>query len=204
VGKKGRLPSEYQEVEWIGSSGTQYIDSGILRQVETKIQLKICPQTNSTIDNTYIGVRDSSSGNGCLNLIGQYYSRFSFVHQGTTLINGGELIQYNRIYDIEGYFGSNNSYLKVDNVKIYDENVVKSYTGNRTYYLFARNSNGTVVFNSYIRLSYCKMFINDILARDFIPCYRKSDNEIGMYDLVNGVFYTNQGTGTFTKDADVN
>ena len=39
----------------------------------------------------------------------------------------------------------------------------------------------------------------DTLIRNYIPCYRKSDNEIGLYDIVNNVFYTNQGTGVFLK-----
>lgn len=30
IWKKARLPAEYQEVEWIESSGTQYIDTGII------------------------------------------------------------------------------------------------------------------------------------------------------------------------------
>ena len=36
-----------------------------------------------------------------------------------------------------------------------------------------------------------------------IPCYRKSDSVIGMFDTVSGSFFTNAGTGTFTKGADV-
>lgn len=42
------------------------------------------------------------------------------------------------------------------------------------------------------------------LILNFIPCYRKSDNEPGMYDTVNNVFYTNAGTGTFIIGNDVN
>lgn len=38
---------------------------------------------------------------------------------------------------------------------------------------------------------------------DLIPCYRKADGTIGMYDTVSGSFFTNAGTGTFTKGADV-
>jgi hypothetical protein len=45
----------------------------------------------------------------------------------------------------------------------------------------------------------CKLYKSNQMVRNFIPCYRKADNEIGMYDLVNKVFYTNQGTGTFLK-----
>lgn len=35
------------------------------------------------------------------------------------------------------------------------------------------------------------------VARNFIPCYRKSDMKPGMYDTVTGTFYTNQGSGEF-------
>ena len=38
---------------------------------------------------------------------------------------------------------------------------------------------------------------------DLVPCYRKSDSAIWMYDLVNNQFYTNSWTGTFTKWSDV-
>ena len=36
-----------------------------------------------------------------------------------------------------------------------------------------------------------------------VPCYRKADTVIGMYDIIGGVFYTNEGTGSFTKGSDV-
>ena len=36
------------------------------------------------------------------------------------------------------------------------------------------------------------------------PCYRKSDSVIGMYDVINDVFYTNNGPGAFGKGPDVN
>ena len=36
------------------------------------------------------------------------------------------------------------------------------------------------------------------IMRYMIPCVRNSDNVAGMYDVVNDIFYTNQGTGTFT------
>ena len=42
-----------------------------------------------------------------------------------------------------------------------------------------------------------------ILVRDFVPCYRKSDNVIGLYDAVNNILYTNAGSGTFTKGGDI-
>ena len=42
-----------------------------------------------------------------------------------------------------------------------------------------------------------KIWKGDTMIRDFVPCYRKSDNVAGMYDLLNNTFYTNNGTGSF-------
>ena len=49
-----------------------------------------------------------------------------------------------------------------------------------------------------------KVYDDNILIRDLVPCYRKSDNVIGMLDLVNNVFYTNAGSGKFLKGNNVN
>jgi hypothetical protein len=47
------------------------------------------------------------------------------------------------------------------------------------------------------KLYRCKYWNGTTLQRDFIPVKRKTDGVIGLYDLVNKVFYTNAGTGTF-------
>lgn len=49
-----------------------------------------------------------------------------------------------------------------------------------------------------VRIYSVQISIDDILVRDFIPCYRKSDGEGGLYDKVTKQFYTNKGTGSFT------
>lgn len=54
------------------------------------------------------------------------------------------------------------------------------------------------------KLFYLKLFMEDELVFDLVPCYRKSDNKPGLYDAVNDVFYTNEGTGEFTVGEDVN
>ena len=45
---------------------------------------------------------------------------------------------------------------------------------------------------------YSAKIFNPNLVRDFVPVKRISDSVLGMYDRVNGVFYPNAGTGTFT------
>lgn len=39
---------------------------------------------------------------------------------------------------------------------------------------------------------------------DLVPCYRKIDYIIGMYDIIGERFYINEGTGSFTKGQNVN
>lgn len=48
------------------------------------------------------------------------------------------------------------------------------------------------------------VYDGDTLIQNLIPCYRRSDGEIGLYDEVSGKFFTNQGLRKFTKGADVN
>lgn len=43
---------------------------------------------------------------------------------------------------------------------------------------------------------------NEVM-REYIPCYRKSDGVIGLYEKFTGEFLINQGTGAFTKGQDI-
>ena len=43
-----------------------------------------------------------------------------------------------------------------------------------------------------------KIYSEDVLVRNFVPCIRKSDEEIGLYDLVTNKFFENKGTVAFT------
>jgi hypothetical protein len=54
------------------------------------------------------------------------------------------------------------------------------------------------------RWYYVKIWQWNAQVRDLVPCYRKSDSVIWMYDTVNDVFYTNDWSWTFTKWPDVN
>lgn len=79
-----------------------------------------------------------------------------------------------------------------------------SYNTELNMFIFALNKEG-VPNEQYAcaRLYDMKIYDNEDLVRDFVPCYRKSDNVIGLYDKVNRQFYTNAGTGIFSKGDDV-
>ena len=65
---------------------------------------------------------------------------------------------------------------------------------------FGHGAGSTYLKGKIYRL---KFWSNDTLVRDLTPCYRKSNNVIGLYDMANDVFCTNAGTGTFTKGTNV-
>jgi len=65
-----------------------------------------------------------------------------------------------------------------------------------TMYLFAVNEKDLMKTPSASRLYSCQIYDNGTLVRDYVPC-KNSSGVAGLYDLVNGVFYTNAGTGSF-------
>lgn len=62
----------------------------------------------------------------------------------------------------------------------------------------------TLLSDAKLRLYSCKVYQNWTVFHDFVPCYRKSDWEIWLYDLVSDTFYTNQWSWTFKKWPPVN
>lgn len=184
---KFTLPSEYVQLKYIESTGTQYIDLNLTTSIDTKF----------TVD--YAVTKYSGA------IIGSYAN----TYQGYTLItnSAGEL-QFRGYANTIGKTGvvlpTNTRYtdtLSYGNL-IHASNEYKGtadYSGSEltNTYLFARLNNGNFDLFSSIKLYGCKIYEDEILVRDLIPCYRKADNEIGMYDMVEGIFYTNSGTGEF-------
>lgn len=66
-----------------------------------------------------------------------------------------------------------------------------SGNANTEIYLFARGNSGTYERQCKGQIYRAKIYNGDDLIRDFVPAKRNADNEIGMYDMVNDVFYTN-------------
>ena len=64
-------------------------------------------------------------------------------------------------------------------------------------YLFDSNQDWGHWYCKGVRLDAAKIYSGDTLLRDYCAAMRLSDNKPGMYDFVNGVFYTNAGNGEF-------
>ena len=200
IRQRGGLPAEYQEVEYIESTGTQYIDTGypINLNVATKI---IC------LASFPIGNRDIFYGSGDNN-----YRRYNFGRNGSNSLsiavgawasnpieNDGNYHQYTL------NINSNTSYsASIDETQLTFSSYTLTAPGTNSFGIFVRRFDGGIFRDTGpSKCKFCQIYENNILVRNFIPCYRKSDNEIGLYDLVNDVFYTNAGTGTFLKGGNI-
>lgn len=198
-----RLPSAYQEVEYIESTGTQYIDTGVpsneIYEINGDIEYTtIAGQYFGTYDfdgskNTAFACGIRANGNSALNLVNQ--SNLTELSSATT----------NRFrFTVSVLLGK---YLYEKDMATF----TAAYpTSTANFYLFARfNANTTppAIDSSFMcSMKVYRMAFKDrdnLISHDFVPCYRIADNEIGMYDLVSKTFFTNDGTGTFIKGADV-
>lgn len=64
----------------------------------------------------------------------------------------------------------------------------------KTLALFGTNNLTKYDSCSSATIYYCKIWDNGNLVRNLIPCKRDSNNTLGMYDVVNNVFYSNINT----------
>lgn len=186
------LPSEYTAVDFIASNGSQYIDTGIkptgATKVESVIETFAIPDANAFFYGGRNGV--SVKGFGCgtqPNIIGSYGSNNEFT---------SHYIQPNTKYTIV-----QTNKLTINGTEIYSYGA-ETFTCDYNLYIFAMNNgnNHPDFVNSY-KLYSMKIYDDNTLVRYFIPCYRRSDTTVGLYDIVNGVFYTSQG---FTYGSAIN
>lgn len=191
-----RIPSEYQEVEYIESTGSQYIDTGIIPTLKTKAHVIFSPTWKSSVG--YFGARLDPYRFSCTTFSSQAYLGLN-VSKNTWTSNRVPLTIHT-IYDCE----LENGCSKINGVEYaettLDDSKWSSNVGN--FILSGLNASGNRD-NTNAKWYLCEMWENNIPIRRLIPCYRKSSGEIGMYDTVSKQFYTNSGTGTFLKGNDV-
>lgn len=181
------LPSGYTQVEYIESTGTQRIDSGVVPgSNDFALEMDIMPNPSYTEPEyfTTININKTSGPAGFL----QFGIRTSIY----TL----------HIPDV-GYYGT----VPADEKRVHITVNVSgsqismsgdiSYSASNNYLSTGTYRNYSIsICEKYWRCYRCKIYISGNLVRDFIPC-RNAANIIGLYDTVNDQFYANAGTGTF-------
>lgn len=186
-----RLPKEYQEVEWIESHGTEYINTGVIGKTGMEVIADL--QLTNTSNSYLFGYGGGSNNRFALS----YYSNFTFDYNTkelhTSITSGTERHKVS----IKDYT------VTVDGIETTGS--AENYTTPYPLFIFARSvDNGTASTYARMRLFSLQIKGSTDLIRDYVPCYRKSDGEAGLYCTVTNEFYPNLGTGAFTVGLDVN
>lgn len=200
------IPSTYQEVEYIESSGTQYINSGYLPSVNTEIEAGISWWSTQVAWAVFWWVTSADKSSDWI-LWRIYYNAsdswatniFNAWFCNTTYWECQKTVTYNEFHNIV----MKKNYCSVDWTQV--SSLTTSWTpyqGN--IFIFCWNNWWSAWRHWNCKIKSFKISNSWTLVRDFVPCYRKSDNVIWLYDKVNNQFYTNAWSWTFTKWNDVN
>lgn len=183
------LPDEYTKLNFIQSSGTQCIDTGFKPNQNTRVVMEAMQLNTSP---AYLfGCRGDNSED--------YNNRFGVLYNGSLFrsdygANNGktfpDTITVNNLYTID----QNKNVCKINGTTV--TNTEATFASIYTMLLFGCKEGDVNTLFSTMILTSCKIYDNDILIRDYIPCKNPS-NEVGLYDLVTKEFYGNAGTGAF-------
>ena len=181
------LPSGYTQLEYLESTGTQWIPTGILYRIQDTGMVEIDIRFTTLIGkyfgtNAYLQLTAKADGDNAFLTIG-YGER------------GQHVSAYARNNITELWDGpSLTTELYVGNDLIGRTTWTNTYNAQQ-YTIFALAPSGAQTSKGI--LYNLKLTKNGILVRDFIPARRDSDSKLGMYDLVSSTFFTNSGTDEF-------
>ena len=221
----GDAVEEYQRVEYIENSGTQYINTGYYW---TSDNVRAVLSANVTTHNqatSLFGNEEYIGGD-------RYFALIPHNSGGTMKIFSLDrnLIEFtypfstDMILDVSASTQGSDKYV---NLAITSNGSTKNYGGKATtggsvitnpnnlktgvgeIYLFASHNSGkgavtggtpNMVGNQIVgkmKVYSFKMYDNNILVRDFVPVVRSRDGVAGLYDMVGHKFYANAGSGSF-------
>ena len=180
------LPEGYVELEYIESTGTQYIDTEFKPNGNTRV-LMDAQMTKAKASTFFFGARTKST---TINYNLLYTAGGIRSDYGESKVTSSAVTVTNRLN-----IDKNKSVCTVGKTVI--NNAASAFQSSFNLYLFADNFGGGADYFGSLKLFSCSIYDGSTLIRNFVPC-RTPVGEVGLYDLVNSLFYANSGTGEFT------
>lgn len=193
------LPDGYTQLEYIESTGTQYIDTGIngLNTGNWEIYAKWMVTDTPTANYPYIVGAYSAETVNAYRVILKLKETEAYYVSGNSKAGGGSVLISNKPANTIHTATINNGYVVFDGVSYNTPTQGTTIPASVSIKLFS--SNGTSVIKGRIYASYAKK--DGVYKYNYIPAKRNSDDAIGMYDLADPnpetAFHGNAGTGTF-------
>lgn len=191
IWKKHDLPPGYTPLDYIETTGTQYIDTGFVPNQDTRV---VCDFMLTEI----------------VNLGGIYGARrtvvaddFSFRTSYSSAVGHRWQPCYNNEYGTFTDVPVDTEWHTADQNKneFFFDGVLQSvctyaeFSAPRPITIGAIKNNASINYSKG-RFRCFKIYDNGALIRELVPC-RNPDGQAGMYDKRNAVFYGNAGTGEF-------
>lgn len=188
-GASNIIPANYTQVEYIQSTGTQYIDTGFKPNQNSGLTIDAKPVGASATQihcvfgcrgaDLYWELYKASTSNETL-----YYFYGPTYGPGFTID-----------WTARQIFAINKNVATVDGQTLsYDE---QTFQLSYTVFIGADNNGGSVAGITPMRIYSCQIYDNDTLVRDYIPVTDASGVAC-LYDKVEKKTYYNAGTGNFT------
>lgn len=185
-----KLPEGYTECEYLESTGTQYIDTGINPNIKPRVVANLA-FTRKNFDTDFWG-NNNLDGSA-------YYSNFAYCG-----------LRYQR-YGSLSYFGSSKT-APINEFHIWDvsdkcyldgnllfstSNVYTYNPAQSTILVFAAwRNNNAIWYKSAYRLNSFELYDGDNIVRNFIPALDNTGKPC-LYDTISQTPFYNQGTGEF-------
>ena len=181
------------EIEYLESSGTQWIDTNFVPNVNSAAHIIWSPKEINF--NGYFGSR-SLGYDGLYRFCGTAFSNgayFTFAMTYNTWPINRVALAVDAIYDC---YAENGKY--IINGTEYNSDVLSYYQGS-TFCLF-RYYTGNYFYLSKMRCYVLKLYSNNVIVMDMIPVRVGTTGY--MYDKVSGQLFGNAGTGAFILGPD--
>ncbi len=189
------LPVGYTAVDYLQSSGTQWINTEITPSQDTKVIIKF--MANEWGYESLIGGRATSDSNDQFTTYFDAASngRFLFRMDGMSSAITYYGIKLHTVYIAE-FSGTKMEFMLEDGTISFTSGVtISDFSSTVPMLLFkAQNVGGTGLYG---KVYSCKIYHQDNLVRDFQPCL-DTDGVPCMFDLVSRKPFYNVGTGSFT------
>ena len=185
------LPSGYTELEYIQSSGSQYINTGFKPNQDTKISITVDFPLSGT---AWLYGGRTSAGSNSLGFLCEDGSRYRFDYASSV---NALTVKPTGKFTIDS--DKNKCYI---NGELVFTATYKTFTSPVNMYIFNNNNNGSLSGGSSAKLYNCSIYDNGVLIRSFIPC-KNASGTVGLYDSINNQFYQNAGSGTFIAGPEI-
>lgn len=198
---------EYTQIEYIGSGGSQYIDTGIIPDPDSTVSVTFSMSLLTTAYDTVFGTRDGDTGRftarfdnsatGYLQFQRSRSSTSSYQYNNAPISKVSCLAGWTTVQLAAAAESANG--VVIGNFSASLNRAPFPYP----IFLFALNDGGNPADFAYIRIQSAKIWDSSgVLQRDYIAA-RDGSGTVGLYDKVTDSFAYNSGDGQFSAGPDL-